>query len=95
MYFTATHVHQELNRANFVDILIKDVQNPSIELPFKGNIGINKLEQFFIETGRIRIPYGCVAVTVNLAGGQPTFILMLDAKVFYLTEHKTNFLHNL
>ncbi|MBB4824371.1 tyrosine phenol-lyase [Sporosarcina luteola] len=71
MYFTTTRAHQELNGATFVDIIIDEAHDPAIEHPFKGNVDLNKLENVIKEIGADRIPYVCVAVTVNLAGGQP------------------------
>ncbi|MFX0395133.1 beta-eliminating lyase-related protein, partial [Morganella morganii] len=38
---------------------------------FKGNIDIKKLEKLIAEKGAENIAYICLAVTVNLAGGQP------------------------
>ncbi|HPB04554.1 MAG TPA: tryptophanase, partial [Bacteroidaceae bacterium] len=39
--------------------------------PFKGDIDLNKLEDLIRKHGAGKIPYVCVAVTVNMAGGQP------------------------
>ncbi|HNU48835.1 MAG TPA: beta-eliminating lyase-related protein, partial [Bacteroidia bacterium] len=39
--------------------------------PFKGNIDINKLDKLVKKFGANKIPYVCVATTVNMAGGQP------------------------
>lgn len=88
MYFTTTRAHQELNGAKFVDVIIKEAHNPSIELPFKGNIDLDKLEQVITEVGADRIPYVCVATTVNLAGGQP--VSMENMKAVYTLCHKNN-----
>ena len=71
MYFTTTRAHQELNGATFVDIINDQAHDPQVELPFKGNVDIAKLSRLIDEVGPERIPYVCVAVTVNLAGGQP------------------------
>ena len=71
MYFTTTRAHQELNGATFVDIIVDEAHDPQIDLPFKGNVDLNKLQRLIDEVGPERIPYVCVAVTVNLAGGQP------------------------
>lgn len=38
---------------------------------FKGNIDVAKLATLIDEVGAERIPYVCVAATVNMAGGQP------------------------
>ena len=71
MYFTTTRYHQESNGGIFVDI-IKDVAHDAGKnVPFKGDIEIEKLERLIKEKGAENIAYVCLAVTVNLAGGQP------------------------
>ncbi len=79
MYFTTTRAHQELNGAQFVDIIIDEAHDSQIDLPFKGNVDIKKLQKLIDEVGPERIPYVCVAVTVNLAGGQPVSMENLRA----------------
>ncbi len=71
MYFTTTRAHQEMNGGKFVDIIIDEAHDPAADLPFKGNVDLRKLENVIAEYGAENIPYVCVAVTVNLAGGQP------------------------
>ncbi len=71
MYFTTTRAHQERNGATFADIIIDEAHDSQINLPFKGNVDLNKLQKLIDEVGADRIPYICLAVTVNLAGGQP------------------------
>src|SRR5690554_2519644 len=71
MYFTTTRAHQELNGATFVDIIIDEAHDSEAELPFKGNVDIEKLKKLIDEVGAERIPYVSLAVTVNMAGGQP------------------------
>lgn len=71
MYFTTTRAHQELNGGSFVDVIIEEAHDSTIDHPFKGNIDLVKLESLINEVGAKRIPYVCLAVTVNLAGGQP------------------------
>lgn len=71
MYFTTTRFHQEANGGIFVDI-IKDVaHDAAANVPFKGDIDLGKLETLIKEKGPENIAYVCLAVTVNLAGGQP------------------------
>ena len=43
MYFTTTRAHQEMNGATFVDIIIDEAHDPTIDLPFKGNVDLEKL----------------------------------------------------
>ncbi len=74
MYFTTTRYHQEANGATFRDIICNEAHDSAINIPFKGNIDINKLQALIDEVRADKIPYICLAVTVNLAGGQPVSI---------------------
>ena len=71
MYFTTTRYHQEANGGIFKDIVIDEAHDPIIDLPFKGNVCLKKLQSLIEEYGADKIAYVCVAITVNLAGGQP------------------------
>lgn len=72
MYFTTTRAHQEMNGATFVDVIIDEAHEPDrADVTFKGNIDLDKYEALIKKVGPEKIPYICVAVTVNLAGGQP------------------------
>ena len=71
MYFTTTRAHQELVGGNFVDVIIDEAHDAEKEYPFKGNVDLNKLEALIKKVGAEKIPYVCVAATVNMAGGQP------------------------
>ena len=71
MYFTTTRYHQEKNGGIFVDIVRDEAHDAGLNIPFKGNIDLGKLERLIEEKGAENIAYVCLAVTVNLAGGQP------------------------
>jgi tyrosine phenol-lyase len=72
MYFTTTRAHQEMNGATFVDVIIDEAHDPSRkDVDFKGNVDIDKYKVLIDKVGADKIPYICLAVTVNLAGGQP------------------------
>jgi tyrosine phenol-lyase len=86
MYFTTTRAHQELNGATFVDIIINEAHDSSIELPFKGNVDLQKLSNLIQNVGPERIPYVCVAITVNMAGGQP--VSMQNLREVYELCHR-------
>ncbi|MDR7869458.1 MAG: tyrosine phenol-lyase [Tissierellaceae bacterium] len=93
MYFTTTRYHQEANGGIFVDIIRDEAHDATLDIPFKGNIDLNKLEKLIEEKGAENIAYVCLAVTVNLAGGQPVSMANMRAvreltakhgiKVFY------------
>jgi tyrosine phenol-lyase len=78
MYFTTTRLHQELAGAKFVDVIVAEGHDPSDESPFKGNVDLGKLEDLIATVGAEKIPYVCLAATVNMAGGQP--VSMANAK---------------
>jgi tyrosine phenol-lyase len=71
MYFTTTRAHQELAGGTFVDVVIDEAHDASFLHPFKGNIDVGKLAALIDEVGAANVAYVNVAVTVNLAGGQP------------------------
>lgn len=71
MYFTTTRYHQERNGGIFVDIICDEAHNAELDIPFKGNVDLKKLETLINEKGAENIAYVCLAITVNLAGGQP------------------------
>ena len=86
MYFTTTRAHQEMNGATFRDIIIDEAHDSQNEHPFKGNVDLKKLQALIDEGGPERIPYICLAVTVNLAGGQP--VAMENIKAVYALAQK-------
>ena len=86
MYFTTTRFHQERNGATFRDVIIDEAHDPSAILDFKGNIDLNKFQALIDEVGAEHIPYICLAVTVNLAGGQP--VSMANIKAVSELAHK-------
>jgi len=71
MYFTTTRLHQELAGGTFVDVIVDEAHDAQSEFKFKGNINLEKLENLIKEKGADKIPYVCMATTVNMAGGQP------------------------
>ncbi|MDD2512251.1 MAG: tyrosine phenol-lyase [Proteiniphilum sp.] len=71
MYFTTTRYHQERNGGIFADVIRDEAHEASLSVPFKGNIDLHKLQRLINEKGAENIAYVCLAVTVNLAGGQP------------------------
>ena len=85
MYFTTTRYHQEKNGAVFVDIVRDEAHDACLNIAFKGDIDLKKLQKLIDEKGAENIAYICLAVTVNLAGGQPVSMANMRA-VRELTE---------
>jgi len=79
MYFTTTRLHQELAGGIFHDVIIDEAHDAGSLHPFKGNVDLGKLEALVAEVGAENIAYVNVAVTVNMAGGQPVSMENLRA----------------
>ena len=86
MYFTTTRLHQELAGGTFHDVIIDAAHDPRSEHPFKGDIDLARLDALVLAVGAERVPYVCVAATVNLAGGQPISLANLRAVRAYTSE---------
>lgn len=89
MYFTTTRYHQERNGATFIDVICDAAHQPERDdVLFKGDIDLNKLQALIDKVGANKIPYISLAVTVNLAGGQP--VSMANHKAVYALAQKHN-----
>jgi tyrosine phenol-lyase len=79
MYFTTTKVHIIKAGGTFMDIIIDEAHDPTISLPFKGNVDLNKLQKIIDDCiakwgpdhGPRHIAYVHLEGCVNMAGGQP------------------------
>ena len=71
MHFDTTRAHVELAGARAVDCVVAEAGDPSLRLPFKGNMDVEKLESIINEKGPENIAVVIMTVTNNSAGGQP------------------------
>ncbi|MDR3287288.1 MAG: tryptophanase [Prevotellaceae bacterium] len=69
-HFDTTKGHIESRKAFAVDCTIAEACDTQLELPFKGNVDIAKLEKVLNEHNQ-KIPFVIVTITNNTAGGQP------------------------
>ena len=70
-HFDTTKGHIEYRRAFAPDCTSDEAADTQIELPFKGNMDLNKLEKILKETPKEKIPCVVLTITNNTAGGQP------------------------
>ena len=70
-HFDTTKGHIEFRKAFAVDCTIDEASDTEMELPFKGNMDLNKLEQVLKENPKEKIPAVVLTITNNTAGGQP------------------------
>ena len=70
-HFDTTKGHIEFRKAHAVDCTIDEAKDTNLEIPFKGNMDLNKLEDILKKYPKEKIPCIVVTVTNNTAGGQP------------------------
>lgn len=70
-HFDTTKGHIEFRKAHAVDCTIDEAKDTELELPFKGNLDLVKLEDVLKKYPASKIPCIVVTVTNNTAGGQP------------------------
>lgn len=69
-HFDTTKGHIESRKAIALDCTVDEAKDTQLEVPFKGNVDIKKLEKALQEY-KDRIPFVIVTCTNNTAGGQP------------------------
>lgn len=70
-HFDTTKGHIEYRQAKAIDCTIAEANDTQLEIPFKGNVDIAKLENVLQEYPSEKIPAVVLTVTNNTAGGQP------------------------
>jgi tryptophanase len=70
-HFDTTRANIEFNGAAADDLVIEEGKHPSIIHPFKGNMDLEKLEEYINEKGKDNIPVCMITITNNTGGGQP------------------------
>lgn len=70
-HFDTTRANIEFTGALAVDCLPESAKDPSPDIPFKGNIDVEKARSLVIQNGRENIGAMILTVTNNSSGGQP------------------------
>lgn len=70
-HFDTTKGHIEFRKAVAIDCTIDEAKDTQLELPFKGNIDPQKLEEVLKKYPKEQIPAVILTITNNTAGGQP------------------------
>ncbi len=70
-HFDTTKGHIEFRKAEAVDCTIDEAYDTSVDHPFKGNINLEKLEDFLKSHPKEKVPMIIITVTCNTPGGQP------------------------
>lgn len=70
-HFDTTKGHIEFRHATALDCTIDAAADTQRELPFKGEIDIDKLDKALRDNPREKVPFVVLTITNNTAGGQP------------------------
>jgi tryptophanase len=71
IHFDTTRANIEHNHGVAVDCAVDAAWDPVIDLPFKGDMDLAKLDRVLAEVGKDRIPLVMLTITNNSGGGQP------------------------
>ena len=69
-HFDTTKGHIEARKARAIDVTCDEARNTQLEVPFKGNVSLEKLETVLKENPG-NVPFMVLTVTNNTVGGQP------------------------
>jgi tyrosine phenol-lyase len=70
-HFDTTRANIENTGAVALDFVCPEGKNPQLVAPFKGNMDVEKLDQFLSNRGSAKVPLGMLTITNNASGGQP------------------------
>lgn len=70
-HFDTTKGHIEFRKAHAIDCTIDAAADTELEIPFKGNMDLDKLESVLKAHPAEKIPAVVLTITNNTAGGQP------------------------
>ncbi len=84
--YIPNNTHFDTTRANTlhkggipVDLICKEAKDPHSQEPFKGNMDVERLEDFIREKGAAKIPACFLTITNNSTGGQPVSMANIKA----------------
>ena len=71
IHFDTTRANVEHQGAEALDVVVREAYDPHCEMPFKGNMDLDRLEGAIKKIGSDRIPMVMITITNNSGGGQP------------------------
>ncbi len=86
-HFDTTRANIEFTGAKALDLLCNEGLNTSLDVPFKGNMDLGKLEKCIETHGAENIPFAMITVTNNTGGGQPVSMQNVKDVKTLLSKH--------
>jgi tryptophanase len=71
IHFDTTFANVLVRGAHPVNLAVDEAYDPRADMPFKGNMDVQKLEDFINRKGKDKIPLVMMTITNNSAAGQP------------------------
>jgi len=94
IHFDTTKANIEHNGGVAVDCVIDAAYDPLADVPFKGDMDLNKLDEVLAEVGRERIPLVLLTITNNSGGGQPVSLENAEQVSRWCHKHSIPFFYD-
>lgn len=88
MLFPSTRIHIEMNGAKIVDVIGDAAHDLTSDVPFKGDIDLEKLRAIIVEQGAEKLSCIYVELCVNSCGGHPVSLANLREVKALASAHK-------
>ncbi len=92
MHFDTTEGNIRARGGRPVNLVCEEAFSSDPDLPFKGNMDLEKLEGFIKDVGPENIPMGMITITNNAGGGQPVSLENLRAVSKIYKSYKIPFI---
>ena len=91
IHFDTTRANVEHNGGVAVNCVIDDAYDPVLEVDYKGNMDVAKLDRVLADVGRDRLPLVLLTITNNSGGGQPVSLENAEAVSHWCRDHNIPF----